>query len=133
MKRVDLSVDLSENEVFEKEVESFIRAKVREAVRNEHSEFVVNEVHKEIDRLFNNRLYDYRGRLKNIIRELTMEEMRKVILDMNIESITKESVGERIEHIVSRVTADVELRCNITLEKTINSAVQEKLSRILGS
>lgn len=44
MKRLTLELDLSENEIFDKEVTEAIRAKVREVVRNTCGEIIKEEM-----------------------------------------------------------------------------------------
>lgn len=51
MKRLNLVIDLKDNDVFEKEIENLIRAKARELARNEHRRLIEEEVAAEIKRL----------------------------------------------------------------------------------
>ena len=51
MKRLTLELDLSENEIFDKEVTEAIRAKVREVVRNTCGEIIKAEAECEVKRL----------------------------------------------------------------------------------
>lgn len=131
MKRVTLCIDLKENEAFEKEVEEIIRAKAREMARNEHSKLIEEEVRDEVRRLTESNSWGYRDKLKSIVRELTREEMKKTISDLDVEKVTKECVNDRIEYIVSKTTDEIEIKCKKALEDSISGAVQEKLSLLL--
>ena len=132
MKRLTLEIDLKENEAFEKEIEEIIRAKARELARNEHSKLIEEEVSKEVKRLTEGNSWGYKDKLKSIVKELTIDEMKKTITDLYVENITKQCVKDRIEYIVSKTTCDVELKCKQTLENTINTSVQNKLNSILN-
>lgn len=131
MKRLNLQIDLNENEVFEKEVEEAIRAKARELARNEHSKLIEEEVRNEVKRLCDGNSWGYRDKLKSLVRELTRDEMKKVISDLDIETIAKNCVESRIDYIVSATTREVEQKCQKALENAISEAVQNKLSAIL--
>ena len=131
MKRLNLQIDLNENEVFEKEVEEAIRAKARELARNEHSKLIEEEVRNEAKRLCDGNSWGYRDKLKSLVRELTRDEMKKVISDLDIETIAKNCVESRIDYIVSSTTREVEQKCQKALENAISKAVQNKLSAIL--
>ncbi|MBQ9700125.1 MAG: hypothetical protein IJV71_05820 [Lachnospiraceae bacterium] len=131
MKRLNLQIDLNENEVFEKEFEEAIRAKARELARNEHSKLIEEEVRNEVKRLCDGNSWGYRDKLKSLVRELTRDEMKKVISDLDIETIAKNCVESRIDYIVSATTREVEQKCQKALENAISEAVQNKLSAIL--
>lgn len=133
MKRMNLVIDFNENEVFEKEVENIIRAKARELARNEHSRLIEEEVRQEVKRLTDGNSWGYRDKLKSIVKELTREEMKKTISDMDIKNIAEDCVKNRIEYIVSTTTNEIERKCRQALETAINEAVQDKLNSILHS
>lgn len=131
MKRLNLQIDLKENEAFEKEVEEIIRAKARELARNEHSKMIAEEVSAEIKRLTDGNSWGYRDKLKSMVREMTRDELKRVISDMEVENIAKQCVKDHIEYIVSKITNDVEQKCKDVLDSVVNNAVQEKLKDIL--
>ena len=126
MKRLTLQIDLNENEVFEKEVENAIKAKARELTRNKHSKMIEEEVQNEVKRLVDGNTWGYRDKLKSMVREITREEMKKVISDVEVESIAKKCVEDRIDYIVSSTTSEVERKCKMALENAISEAVQDK-------
>lgn len=132
MKRINLRIDLVENEAFEKEVEEIIRAKARELARTEHSKMISEEVSNEIKRLTYGNAWGYRDKLKLMVKELTREELKRVVSDLEIKCIAEKCVDDQIDYIVSRVTNDVERKCKDVLDNTVNNAVQEKLKSILG-
>lgn len=132
MKRLNLQIDFTENDVFEKEVENIIRAKARELARNEQAKLIDDEVRNEVKRLTDRNSWGYKDKLKSMVREITREEMRKVISDLEVESIAKKCVEDRIDYIVSRTTREVEERCEKALKNAINEKVQNKLNSFLG-
>lgn len=131
MKRLNLQIDLKENEAFEKEIEDIIRAKAREIVRNEQSKLIEEEVQREVKRLVDGNSCGYGDKLKSLVRELTREEMKRTINDLDVETIAKTCVKDRIDYIVSKTTDEVERRCKTALENAINGAVQNKLKTLL--
>lgn len=132
MKRVNLVIDLEENEVFDEEVRNLIRAKARELARNEHSRLINEEVSREIKRLTDANAWGYRDKLKGIIRELTIEELQKTVSNMDIENIAQEKVNDRIEYIVSKTTSEIDEKCRLALKNAIEKSVQEKLNTIMN-
>ena len=133
MKRMNLVINLNENDVFEKEVENLIRAKARELARTEDRRLIEDEVSAEVKRLTDGNSWGYRDKLKGIVKDLTIEEMKKTISNMDIESIAQEKVNDRIDYIVSKTTSEVDRKCRQALENAIENAVQEKLKSILNS
>lgn len=130
MKRITLEIDLKENEAFEKEIEKIIRAKARELARNEHARLIEDEIRHEIQRLTNANSWGYKDKLKSIIRGLVNDELKKTVSDMDIEKLAKERVNDKIEYIVSNVTADVREKCKTVLEEIVIEEVRTKLKAI---
>ena len=132
MKRLNLAIDLEENEVFDEEVRNLIRAKARELARNEHSRLINEEVSREIKRLTDANAWGCRDKLKGIIRELTIEVLQKTVSNMDIENIAQEKVNDRIEYIVSKTTSEIDEKCRLALKNAIEKSVQEKLNTIMN-
>lgn len=133
MKRMTLSIDLEDNELFDKEITKIIKAKVRTIAREEHDKIVQEEVIAEVKRLVESSEYLYRERLKNIVKLTVSETMTEVIKGMDIDSITREIVNTKIDSKVTHYTSIVDQRCKEVLETTINEQLKEKLTKIFSA
>lgn len=132
MKRVTINIDLKENEIFEKEVESVIRAKVREITRNEYDRIVQEEASKEFKRLFNADSNGYRDKLKDLIKYTAVRDIRMAIEEEDIVGLTKEKINEVVEYKVKYYSDIVDKRCKEVLENTISKTIEEKMKSLLN-
>ncbi len=130
MKRLTLEIDLSENEIFDEEVTKAIRAKVREAVRNARSEDIDNEVQQEVERLFDNGSWDYRGKLKNIVKSAVYSAIEQSVKDLDIKEIIETSVTEKMDDYMSYYK--VKERCEEALNAKVQGAVEKKIKELLN-
>lgn len=130
MKRLTLEIDLSENEIFDEEVTKAIRAKVREAVRNARSEDIDNEVQQEVERLFDNGSWDYRGKLKNIVKSAVYSAIEQSVKDLDIKEIIETSVIEKMDDYMSYYK--VKERCEEALNAKVQGAVEKKIKELLN-
>ena len=130
MKRLTLEIDLSENEIFDEAVPKAIRAKVREAVRNARSEDIDNEVQQEVERLFDNGSWDYRGKLKNIVKSAVYSAIEQSVKDLDIKEIIETSVTEKMDDYMSYYK--VKERCEEALNAKVQGAVEKKIKELLN-
>ena len=130
MKRLTLEIDWSENEIFDEEVTKAIRAKVREAVRNARSEDIDNEVQQEVERLFDNGSWDYRGKLKNIVKSAVYSAIEQSVKDLDIKEIIETSVTEKMDDYMSYYK--VKERCEEALNAKVQGAVEKKIKELLN-
>lgn len=130
MKRLTLEIDLSENEIFDEEVTKAIRAKVREAVRNARNEDIDNEVQQEVERLFDGVSWDYRGKLKNIVKSAVYSAIEQSVKDLDIKEIIETSVTEKMDDYMSYYK--VKERCEEALNAKVQGAVEKKIKELLN-
>lgn len=130
MKRLTLELDLSENEIFDEEVTKAVRAKVREAVRNARSEDIDNEVQQEVERLFDSGSWDYKGKLKNIVKSAVYSAIEQAVRDLDIKEIVETSVAEKMDDYMSYYK--VRERCEEALNAKVQGAVEKKIKELLN-
>ena len=130
MKRLTLEIDLSENEIFDEEVTKAIRAKVREAVRNARNEDIDNEVQQEVERLFDNGSWDYKRKLKNIVKSAVYSAIEQAVKDLDIKEIVGTSVAEKMDDYMSYYK--VRERCEEALNAKVQGAVEKKIKELLN-
>ena len=129
MKRLTLEIDLSENEIFDEEVTKAVRAKVREAVRNARSEDIDNEVQQEVERLFDNGSWDYKRKLKNIVKSAVYSAIEQAVKDLDIKEIVETSVAEKMDDYMSYYK--VRERCEEALNAKVQGVVEKKIKELL--
>ena len=130
MKRLTLEIDLSENEIFDEEVTKAVRAKVREAVRNARSEDIDNEVQQEVERLFDNGSWDYKRKLKNIVKSAVYSAIERAVKDLDIKEIVETSVAEKMDDYMSYYK--VRERCEEALNAKVQGVVEKKIKELLN-
>ena len=130
MKRLTLEIDLSENEIFDEEVTKAVRAKVREAVRNARSEDIDNEVQQEVERLFDNGSWDYKRKLKNIVKSAVYSAIKQAVKDLDIKEIVETSVAEKMDDYMSYYK--VRERCEEALNAKVQGVVEKKIKELLN-
>lgn len=130
MKRLTLEIDLSENEIFDEEITKAVRAKVREAVRNARSEDIDNEVQQEVERLFDSGSWDYKGKLKNIVKSAVYSAIEQAVRDLDIKEIVETSVAEKMDDYMSYYK--VRERCEEALNAKVQGAVEKKIKELLN-
>ena len=113
-------------------MESVIRAKVREITRNEYDRIVQEEASKEFKRLFNADSYGYRDKLKDLIKQTAVRDIRVAIEEEDIVGLTKEMINDIIEYKVRYYSDIVDKRCKEVLENTISKTVEEKIKSLLN-
>lgn len=130
MKRLTLEIDLSENEIFDEEITKAVRAKVREAVRNARSEDIDNEVQQEVERLFDSGSWDYKGKLKNIVKSAVYSAIEQAVRDLDIKEIVETSVAEKMDDYMFYYK--VRERCEEALNAKVQGAVEKKIKELLN-
>ncbi len=123
MKRVSLNIDLTENEVFEKEVIEVIKAKLRENVRS----FVQFDetIQKEIKRLMD------ASKIERVVHQALYAVVRDEIAKLNLQQAIKKAVDEVLELKLHNFTGKADARCDEILTKLINDKVQEKFRTLM--
>ena len=130
MKRINLSVDLDENEIFEKEVQKAIRAKTREVVRNTYQDVIKEEAEAEVRRIFDNELGSwYRKKLRDVIKAAAYEQISECVKNLDIKQIVDEAVKEETERWIAEYR--VVEKCDARLNTRIKERVEEKLKELL--
>ena len=131
MKRLTLEIDLSENEIFDKEVTEAIRAKVREVVRNTCGEIIKEEADREVKRQLGEVGWDYyQGEIRKAVERVAYSILEPIVRRVDFEEITKQTVDKRMDYTLSFY--DVEGKCEDVLKAKINDAVARKLKEILN-
>ena len=130
MKRINLSVDLDENEIFEKEVQKAIRAKTREVVRNTYQDVIKEEAEAEVRRIFDNEPGSlYRKKLRDIVRTVAYEQISGCVKNLDIKQIIDDAVGKETERWIAEYR--VVEQCDARLNSRIKERVEEKLKELL--
>lgn len=108
MKRVMVSVDLSENEVLEKEVQEAVRATARQFSREEFDKCLREEMRRiakrEVENLEYHR-YSKNSRIDTMARDEVVAAVNKAIGDI---TIPQTAVKERIELVMDRIEEKID-------------------------
>lgn len=137
MKRINLSVDLENNEVFEQEIKETIRAQVRNIVREEGAALVRNEAENEARRLFGRELQSrYISTVRNIIKDAISEVVQEEIKTPEVSNIILAKITERLDPIIKKATEketqNVESRVYSTFTKIMTDELNKHFRQILG-
>lgn len=130
MKRINLSIDLDENEIFEKEVQNAIRAKTREVVRNTYQDVIKEEAEAEVRRIFDNEPGSWcRKKLRDIVRAAAYEQISECVKNLDMKQIVDDAVGKETESWIAEYR--VVEQCDARLNSRIKERVEEKLKELL--
>ena len=132
MKRVTLEIDLQENDVFEKEIENIIRAKVRECVRNEGLDIIRDEAEKEIKRILYSTGWQT-PRIESIVASECDSEIRKYVKEFNIRTVVEDRVPKIIDQKITTFGGNIEEKIAVTVDKILTQEVTKKLKGIFGN
>lgn len=132
MKRVNLNIDLKENEVFDKEVQEIVRAKVRETVRNEYSMMIQDAASEEFKRLFDANTYGYRDKLNETVKKCAITGIKEVLEGLDIPDLIRKKAVEIMDAKMDYYLQDAEHRCKIAFDSIVTKQAEERIKKILG-
>lgn len=131
MKRVNIDIDLKDNEIFDKEVTEIIKAKVREVVRNDFSEIIGEAVKAELNRLIDGVGYSYKGKLEYELKKVALPKVREVIADMEVNQLISDKVNEIVEAKMNWYVVESTRQCKLVLNEIVTKEVTEKIKSLL--
>lgn len=131
MKRVSIDIDLSDNEIFDKEVIGIIKSKVREVVRNDFSDIIGEAVKAELNRLIEGNGYSYKGKLETELKRAALPKVREVIGDMNVNQLISDKVNELVEAKMNWYVEESTRQCKLTLNEIVTREAAEKIKSVL--
>ncbi|GEM_PF-4264980 len=128
MKRMMISVDLADNEMFEKEVSEAVRAAARQISREEFDRVIKVEAEriakKEIRNLEECR-YSHNSKLEVMAKDAVMKAVNEAIGEVQIPI---RAVNERIEFVLDRIEERIDLLVKERLNKVkIEDYVESKV------
>ena len=131
MKRINLSVDLSDNEVFEKSVKEAVTSQVKTMVRNEFDYLVTSTVTSEIDRLSKSSCIEQRCRAE-ISTNRFKDLVKDVLYDLDLTSIIENAINDLIKVKVDKALSDIDKQINETIKDVLNEKVKMRLYDIFN-
>lgn len=137
MKRINLSVDLENNEVFEQEIKEAIRAQVRNIVREEGAALVRHEAENEARRLFGKELQSrYFSTVRNLVKDAISEVVQEEIKTPEVSNIILAKIAEQLDPIIAKATEketrNVESRVYTTFTKIMTDEFNKHFRQIIG-
>lgn len=129
MKRINLSVDLENNEVFEQEIKEAMRAQVRGIVREEGAALIRNETEKEARRLFKESSWNFSSTVKRVAREKLEEAVREEIKNPEIAKMISDSIEKKVEEIVAKAVADSTRNVESRVYKTFTAIMTDEFNK----
>ena len=131
MKRINLSVDLSDNEMFEKSVKEAVVSQVKTMVRNEFDYLVTSTVTSEIDRLSKSSVIEQRCRTE-ISTNRFKDLVKDVLYDLDLTSIIENAINDLIKVKVDKALSDIDKQINETIKDVLNEKVKMRLYDIFS-
>lgn len=132
MKRVSLDINLEENEVFDKEVQEIIQAKVHETVRKEYLILIHESALQEYRRLFDANTYGYRDQLEKTVKNCAITGIKEVLEGLDVPNLIKEKAIDIIDANMERYLKDADRRCKIAFDSIVTKQAEEQIKKILG-
>ena len=131
MKRINLSVDLFDNEVFEKSVKEAVESQVKTMVRNEFDYLVTSTVTSEIDRLSKSSYIEQRCR-NEIVGERFKNLVEKVLYNLNLEELIQNKIDDLIKKEVDKALSDIDKHVNDAIKDVLTEKVKLSLDNIFN-
>ena len=88
MKRLTLESDLSENEIFDEEVTKLSEQRLEKLLEMPAAKILTMRCSKRVERLFDNGSWDYKRKLKNIVKVLCIP-LSNIVKDLDIKEMLK--------------------------------------------
>ncbi len=137
MKRINLSVDLENNEIFEQEVIEAIRAQVRNIVREEGAALIRREAEEEARRLFSGNNWHYHNTINTLTRNHLSNAVEKEVNSNEVAQMIYEKISESLTPIIAKAvekeTRNVESRVYTTLTRIMTDELNKNFRQILGT
>lgn len=138
MKRINLSIDLEDNELFEESVTRAVRDYARQVAREEFDKHLRVEVQRLIDAKLDDMCHGHYG-FPSQVQEAAAKTMKELIRDPEFATnALKEAFDERcdqllhtVEQKMENLDEDVSSRIDAKLNQNIDDLIRDSLSRII--
>ena len=139
MKRINLSIDLEDNELFEKSALQTVRDYARQVAREEFDKHIRAEIQRLIDAKLDDMCHGHYG-FPSQVQEAAAKTMKALVCDPEFATTAlKEAFDERcdqlllhtVEQKMESLDEDVSSRIYAKLNQDIDDLIRDSLSRVL--
>ena len=138
MKRINLSIDLEDNELFEKSALQTVRDYARQVAREEFDKHIRAEIQRLIDATLDDMCHGHYG-FPSQVQEAAAKTMKELVRDPEFSTAAlKEAFDERcdqllhaIEQKMESLDEDVSSRIDAKLNQNMDDLIRDSLNRII--
>ena len=138
MKRINLSIDLEDNELFEKSALQTVRDYARQVAREEFDKHLRAEIQRLIDAKLDDMCHGHYG-FPSQVQEAAAKTMKALVCDPEFATTAlKEAFDERCDQLLHTVEQkmesldeDVSSRIDAKLNQNMDDLIRDSLNRII--
>lgn len=138
MKRINLSIDLEDNELFEESAARAVRDYARQVAREEFDKHIRAEIQRLIDAKLDDMCHGHYG-FPSQVQEAAAKTMKELVRDPEFSTAAlKEAFDERcdqllhaIEQKMESLDEDVSSRIDAKLNQNMDDLIRDSLNRII--
>lgn len=129
MKRINLSVDFEDNELFDKSLRDSLKAEMKTLIRNNYVDMLKDVIEPECERLITkNVTIDVVSELAN--RKI-QSEIRSAIYELDIEDVISIKIDEILNDKIQKYLANIDNKINSIIKEVMTQKVTDALNDIL--
>ena len=129
MKRINLSVDFEDNELFDKSLIDSLKAELKTLIRNNYMDMLKDVIEPECERLITkNVTIDVVSELAN--RKI-QSEIRSAIYELDIEDVISIKIDEILNDKIQKYLANIDNKINSIIKEVMTQKVTDALNDIL--
>lgn len=130
MKRINLSVDFEDNELFDKSLRDSLKAELKTLIRNNYSDMLKFVVEPECERLITQKV------TTETVRELAgfkiNNAVHQAIDDLDVDDILSDKIENILDSKIEKALSDIDDKINRIIKDVITQKVADGLNNILN-
>lgn len=130
MKRINLSVDFEDNELFDKSLRDSLKAELKTLIRNNYSDMIQDVIEPECERLITQKV------ITDAVRELvgfkTNSAVHQAIDDLDVDEIISDKIENILDNKIEKALSDIDNKINSIIKDVITQKVVDGLNNILN-
>ena len=130
MKRINLSVDFEDNELFEKSLRDTVKAEIKTLMRNGYGDNLENIVKEKCDRLIPEKVPGYT--VREIADKKIQSRVRDLVDDLDIDVVISSKIDKILDAKIEYALANIDDKINGIIKEVITNKVIENLNNVLS-
>lgn len=132
--QITLNVSLPSDNIIDKEIVDEIRARVKNIVRDEFNEEILNVMESEVERLIKGSpsFSSWRERIKQYIHEMIESKIKSAVRSLDIRDMVRDEVRKYCEIQTVFEASDLKKKCENEITNIVSQTVTERIRNIIS-